>query len=125
MKLIHSLALACLIALPATGPSFAQDDTPPPPRPEQLGQGEVAEAKPKAPPAPLTHDLAGPYLAARSAAMENEFVTAADYFLKAMQQDPDSVYLADSALLSLLAGGEFERAVARISSFPPFCFMRS
>jgi tetratricopeptide (TPR) repeat protein len=112
MKLIHSLALACLIALPATGPSFAQDDTPPPPRPEQLGQGEVAEAKPKAPPAPLTHDLAGPYLAARSAAMENEFATAADYFLKAMQQDPDSVYLADSALLSLLAGGEFERAVA-------------
>lgn len=109
MKLIHSLALACLIALPATGPSFAQDDTPPPPRPEQLGQNAPADDAPKA---PLTRDLAGPYLAARTAAMENEFATAADYFLRAMQQDPGSVYLADSALLSLLAGGQFDRAVA-------------
>lgn len=110
MKLIHSLAFTCLISLTVTGPVLAQDDTPPPVRPAQLGQG--APAKETAPPAPLTRDLAGPYLAARTAALENEFLTAADYYLRAMKQDPDSAYLADSALLSLLAGGDFDRAAA-------------
>ncbi|TKW66460.1 MAG: tetratricopeptide repeat protein [Paracoccus denitrificans] len=110
MKLIHSLALACLIALPASGPIMAQDDTPPPPRPEQLF-GDRSEDVPDAPPAPLTRGLAGPYLAARSAAIENEFSSAADYFLRAMKQDQNSAYLADSALLTLLAAGEFDRAV--------------
>ncbi|HMQ40800.1 MAG TPA: tetratricopeptide repeat protein [Paracoccus sp. (in: a-proteobacteria)] len=110
MKLIPSLALACLISLPAIGPGHAQDDTPPPPRPDQLGTEGAA--------APLTRDLAGPYLAARTAVIENEFAIAADYFLRALKQDPGSAYLSDSALIALLSAGQIDRAVALADERP-------
>ena len=129
MKLIHSLALACLIALPVTTasaqPAFAQDDAPPPPRPDRVQDGEGAtqdsggdapamtapEAEPETPPAPLTQDLVGPYLAARTAAIENDFDAAAEYYLRALRQDPQSPYLNDSTLVSLMASGQIDRAI--------------
>ncbi|SDD96274.1 Tetratricopeptide repeat-containing protein [Paracoccus isoporae] len=123
MKLLHLLALACLAAapaaLPTSMPAWAQDSTPPPPRPDrdttQDAATEPAEAE--APPdtsAPLTRDLVGPYLAARTAAMENDFEAAAEYYLRALAQDPSSSYLNDSALVTLLASGQIDRAFGLI-----------
>lgn len=110
MKLLHSMALAALITLPAAFPAAAQDDTPPPPRPDR-GADSAPEAKPDASEAPLTRDLAGPYLAGRVAATDSEFVAAADYYLRALQQDPASRFISDSALVSLMASGQIDRAV--------------
>ncbi|MFV0293207.1 MAG: tetratricopeptide repeat protein [Paracoccus sp. (in: a-proteobacteria)] len=103
MKLMHLLAVACLIALPVAGPAASQDAAPPPPpRPDDL---------PETSSEPLIRDLAGPYLAARTAAMENDFTAAAEYYLRARNQDPKSAYLNDSALVALLASGQIDRAV--------------
>ncbi len=52
--------------------------------------------------------IAGPYLAARSAAMQNNFEEAADYFTQALARDPRNVELMDAALVAYLA-----RAVQR------------
>ena len=82
MKLLHSLALAALIALPAAFPAGAQDDTPPP-RPDR-GADATPAAKPDGVEAPLTKDLAGPYLAGRVAATDSDFAAAADYYLRAL-----------------------------------------
>ena len=111
MKLLHSLALAALIALPAAFPAGAQDDTPPPPRPDRGAEATPA-AKPDGVEAPLTKDLAGPYLAGRVAATDSDFAAAADYYLRALKQDPSSQFLSDGALVSLLASGQVDRAVA-------------
>ncbi|MDO5641775.1 MAG: tetratricopeptide repeat protein, partial [Paracoccus sp. (in: a-proteobacteria)] len=104
MKLTTLLALAGLITLPSLGAGYAQDATPPPPRPDQLGGAGAS--------APLTRGLAGPYMAGRAAVMQNEFAMAADYFLRAAQVDPASPYLGDSALVAMLAAGQIERAAA-------------
>ena len=96
MKLLHSLALAALIALPAAFPAGAQDDTPPPPRPDRGAEATPA-AKPDGVEAPLTKDLAGPYLAGRVAATDSDFAAAADYYLRALKQDPSSQFLSDGA----------------------------
>lgn len=61
---------------------------------------------------PITHDLAGPYLAARQAAVGNDFRAAAGYFQRALAQDPAEPFLIDSALVSLISAGEVDRAVA-------------
>ena len=71
MKLLHSLALAALIALPAAFPAGAQDDTPPPPRPDRGADAAPAAAPDEGAAAPLTKDLAGPYLAGRVAATDS------------------------------------------------------
>ncbi len=110
MKLLHSLALAALIALPAAFPAAAQDDTPPPPRPDR-GADSAPAAKPDGVSAPLTKDLAGPYLAGRVAATDSDFNAAADYYLRALKQDPASRFIGDSALVSLLASGQIDRAI--------------
>ncbi|WP_410218730.1 tetratricopeptide repeat protein [Paracoccus sp. (in: a-proteobacteria)] len=77
------------------------------------------EAAPDAPveapapePAPLTSGLAGPYLAARMATVENDFRAAARYFVQASAHDPQDAYLRDSALVALASAGEVERAVS-------------
>ncbi|NHF73626.1 tetratricopeptide repeat protein [Paracoccus xiamenensis] len=111
MKLLHSLVLAALIALPAAFPAGAQDDTPPPPRPERGADDAEGGNTPDGASAPLTRDLAGPYLAGRVAAIDSNFNTAAEYYLRALKQDPSSRFIGDSALVSLLASGQVERAI--------------
>ncbi|RCW79915.1 tetratricopeptide repeat protein [Paracoccus lutimaris] len=64
------------------------------------------------PPAPDIHGLAGPYLAARMAAIQNDFRTAGDYSLRALAQDDTDPFLQDSALVALIAAGDMERATA-------------
>ncbi|WBU64016.1 tetratricopeptide repeat protein [Paracoccus aerodenitrificans] len=111
MKSFHVLLMAAMAGLPVSGvtalPAFAQSTEPPPHRPERAEDRD----RPEEPQAPLTDDLAGPYLAARTAAMENDFEAASEYYLRALRQDPGSVYLNDSTLISLLASGQIERAV--------------
>ena len=100
-----------LIALTATstlsGAAFAAPD---------LAQNAPSEAPKPAgkddAPAPETHGLAGPYLAARQAAIGNDFGSAATYYLQAMAQDDTDPFLQDSALVALISAGEMERAAA-------------
>lgn len=60
--------------------------------------------------APAMRGLAGPYLAARMATVENDFTAAARYFVQAAAQDPQDVYLQDSALVALASSGDVEQA---------------
>lgn len=55
--------------------------------------------------------VAGPYLAARSAALQNDYAEAADYFTRALARDPRNVELMDSALVAYLALGRLDRAL--------------
>lgn len=93
------LALIALIATPIQ----AQEDAAPPAQ-------EVVAPDDNHPQAPLTHGLAGPYLAGRLAAMENDYRAAARYYLQALGQDGTDPYLQDSALVSLISAGEVEQA---------------
>ena len=63
--------------------------------------------------APVNADgYAGPYLAARSAQIENDFQAAARYFALALAQDPTNTALMESAILALVGQGDIERAIA-------------
>ncbi|MDS9467092.1 tetratricopeptide repeat protein [Paracoccus sp. MBLB3053] len=62
--------------------------------------------------APEIRGLAGPYLAARQAAIGNDYSNAANYYLQAMAQDDTDAFLQDSALVALISSGEMERAGA-------------
>ena len=99
----HAALIAALLAALAGPPALAQDapadDTP----------EAVAEAAAETPP-PLTHGLAGPYLAARMAAVQSDFRAAARYFSDAVAQDPGNPYLQDSALIGLVSAGRFDDA---------------
>lgn len=91
---------------------------PPLPRPENLpsvapetdraAESDIADSSV---PAPLTFGLAGPYLAARMATVENDFKAAARYFVQAVAHDPEDPYLQDSALVALVSAGDLDRAV--------------
>ncbi|MCQ0969000.1 tetratricopeptide repeat protein (plasmid) [Paracoccus sp. TK19116] len=126
-RLLLTTALLAATALPAA----AQE--PPPPRPTaQQGAQDGAPAQPPAAPAaepetatqsgeapaepvegaPLTYGLAGPYLAARMAAVQNDFLAAARYYQVAVQNDPGNRYLQDSALVALISAGQIDRAVS-------------
>lgn len=59
----------------------------------------------------IAQSIAGPYLAARSAAIHSDFEQAADYFTQALARDPQNVQLRDSALLAQLALGRLNRAL--------------
>ena len=96
---------------------------PTPPAPDATGSGtavpdteapdtEAPEATVAEPPAPEIYGLAGPYLAARMAAIQNDFRTAGDYSLRALAQDDTDTFLQDSALVALISAGEMERATA-------------
>lgn len=110
---------AALLAFAAGGlsPAFADDNARPVARPVQAGTAdEAAEpvTEPEAeaePEAPLTRGLAGPYLAARMATVENDFQAAARYYVRALAQDPADPYLQDSTLVALASAGDVERAV--------------
>lgn len=124
-------ALIALLLSALAGPAAAQDSIGqdrPAPRPTtqaQVPAGAPAVAPrpdgppPAAPasdadtaPAPLTFGLAGPYLAARMATVENDFSAAARYFVQAVAHDPEDDYLQDNALVALISAGDVERAVA-------------
>lgn len=103
MKILNSLALMAFLA----GPVAAQDNglsTPPPPKPDH--DEALAESE------PLTRGLAGPYLAARTAALNEDFTAAADYYRRALQQGEDNPYLVDSTLVASVSAGDFDQAVA-------------
>lgn len=55
--------------------------------------------------------VAGPYLAARSAAIQNDYEEAADYFTQALTRDPSNLELMDNALVAHLALGRLDRAL--------------
>lgn len=55
--------------------------------------------------------IAGPYLAARSAAMQNDFEEAAAYFTRALARDPANVELMESTVVAQLALGRIDRAL--------------
>ncbi|MBW4710573.1 tetratricopeptide repeat protein [Roseobacter sp. YSTF-M11] len=54
--------------------------------------------------------VAGPYLAARSAAMQSDFEQAASYFTQALTRDPGNAQLMESTVVSQLALGRIDRA---------------
>lgn len=54
--------------------------------------------------------VAGPYLAARSAAMQSDFEQAASYFTQALARDPGNISLMESAVVAQLALGRLDRA---------------
>jgi len=55
--------------------------------------------------------LAGSYLAGRSAAVNNDFTAAAEYYSAAMARDTSNVELMDDAVLAYLALGRIDRAL--------------
>ncbi|ABG32895.1 tetratricopeptide repeat protein [Roseobacter denitrificans] len=62
--------------------------------------------------APLAaQSIAGPYLAARSAAIQNDFEQAASYYTRALARDPANLFLMESALVAQLAMGRLEQAL--------------
>ncbi|WP_370454551.1 tetratricopeptide repeat protein [Paracoccus sp. M683] len=126
---LQKLWLTSALALLVSSAAIAQE-APPPPRPDNLQTDEPADAA--APDmqdviegeavadavlepddgkdAPLTFGLAGPYLAARIASVENDFMAAARYFRQAVAHDPDDLYLQDSALVSMISAGQIDEA---------------
>lgn len=61
---------------------------------------------------PATADgLAGAYLAGRSASFEYDFRSAADYYTRALVQDPSNPVLMESAILSQVGKGSAETAL--------------
>ena len=101
-------ALAVIaVLLASASPSAAQH------RPEPRPAEDAAAADMPAPArAPQTFGLAGPFLAARMAVVENDFQAAARFFVQAVAHDPGDRFLQDSALVSLVSAGEIDRAVA-------------
>ncbi|MGR3199629.1 MAG: tetratricopeptide repeat protein [Paracoccus sp. (in: a-proteobacteria)] len=95
-RTLSRLALVAALLAPMTG--LAQQDQRPDPRPAQEQ------------PAPHMKGLAGPYLAARMATVENDFRAAARYYAQASAKDPADVYLQDSALVALSSAGEVDKA---------------
>ncbi|WP_343116549.1 tetratricopeptide repeat protein [Ostreiculturibacter nitratireducens] len=55
--------------------------------------------------------LAGPYLAARTASIENDYEAAATYFTRALIADPSNPLLLEYAIVAQVALGEVDRAV--------------
>lgn len=110
------LALIALTAAPLmpqailAAPQLAQEA--PPPRPAPSTATATATADVATLPAPVIRGLAGPYLAARQAAIGNDFRGAGSYFLQALAQDDTDPFLQDNALVSLISAGEMERAGA-------------
>ncbi|WP_343038818.1 tetratricopeptide repeat protein [Paracoccus aestuariivivens] len=101
------LALIALTSVPMiAGPTSAA------PVLAQQAAPATEQAKTAATSGPAARGLAGPYLAARQAAIENDYIYAANYYLQAMAQDDTDPFLQDSALVALISAGEMERAGA-------------
>lgn len=102
--------LALIVALLAGLGLPAAAQEPPVPKPPHAEPAPAKAAKDDQP-APLTFGLAGPYLAARMATVENDFRAAARYFVQAVAHDPGDRYLQDNALVALVSAGNIPRAV--------------
>ncbi|ATQ54941.1 hypothetical protein PYTT13_03365 [Paracoccus yeei] len=108
-KRLIPLALIALTAAPLmptaapAAPVLAQEA--PLPRPARATTAPT-------PPTPEVRGLSGPYLAARQAAIANDYRSAANYYLQALAQDDTDPFLQDSALVALISAGEMERAAA-------------
>ncbi|TBN39888.1 tetratricopeptide repeat protein [Paracoccus subflavus] len=100
-------ALAVIAALLASASALAAQDRPEPRPAEDAAAADV----PVPAPAPQAFGLAGPFLAARMAVVENDFQAAARFFVQAVAHDPGDRFLQDSALVSLVSAGEIDRAV--------------
>lgn len=62
--------------------------------------------------APLAaQSVAGPYLAARSAAMQSDFKQSASYFTQALARDPGNVDLMENAVVAQLSLGRLDLAL--------------
>ncbi|MBB1492560.1 tetratricopeptide repeat protein [Paracoccus sp. MC1854] len=133
MKPILSLAVAAAListalpghawVLPAGGASvLAQAESPPAPVPGSAPLPRAdAVAAPDARIATRVNrlpGLAGPYLAARQAASDNDFTAAARYFGRAVEVDGTDPFLQDGALVSMVSAGQMDQAVALAGSLP-------
>lgn len=58
------------------------------------------------------------YLVARQADRQNDFETAAEYYLEALFFDPDNTLLAQGAVDALMAFGDFEKAAEVAETLP-------
>ena len=58
------------------------------------------------------------YLVARHADRQNDFETAAEYYLEALFFDPDNTLLAQGAIDALMAFGDFEKAAEVAETLP-------
>jgi tetratricopeptide (TPR) repeat protein len=58
------------------------------------------------------HGLAGAYLAANQANIDNNYEAAARYYSQAIALDPGNPYLAQNALLAFVAKGDIDKSVA-------------
>ncbi len=102
------LALIALFAAPLS----AQE--PPVPKPALPGAASGTSPAPAAnsePEVPLSLSNAGPYLAARQAALDSDFRTAARYYELALGAAGADPYLQDSALVSLMSAGQMDAAI--------------
>lgn len=61
--------------------------------------------------AQATEDFAGPYLAAREAAVANDFGAAARYSLTVLAADPENLFLQEAALIAQVAVGDMAAAL--------------
>jgi len=59
---------------------------------------------------PLMAEPAGPYLAARSAAVTGDYDAAARYYTRALSRDPSNPEILENASFALLALGDIQRA---------------
>lgn len=64
-----------------------------------------------APVAASSDGIAGSYLSANFANSQNDYKSAARYFLEALDLDPNNLFLLQNALLSVTAKGDVEEAV--------------
>ncbi len=92
------IALAALIALPAT--LRAQANTPTPAAGQAPSQQELARYSP-----------AGNYLAARHAGTERDARSASAYYRAALRADPKNPVLLERTFLSVMIDGEIDEAV--------------
>ncbi len=63
------------------------------------------------PTATIAEGVAGAYLSANHANVTNDYAVAADYYSKALAQDPDDAFMLQNALLSYVAIGEMDSAI--------------
>lgn len=113
MKTILTLALAALTLQAPYSAAFAQDVSD-----AEAESGPVidAEALPSDQPKSLAQvdpikGLAGPYLAARAAAVNSDFRAAAEYYDAALKVEATDPVLQDSALVAMISSGQVGDAV--------------
>ena len=63
------------------------------------------------PTATFAEGLAGAYLSANHANVTNDYVAAADFYSKALAQDPTDAFMLQNALMSYVAIGELDKAI--------------